>query len=499
MSLTQRAFARGINDELVRHGIIRYRDKVAADEIADAVGDQMPQEPAAEPVSPETAADVAATLVDAANKLVEETGAAGLAEEGAPPMAEEEELKTSAAQDLDTRAHNQAYACMVKAAQEVKMGMGSTIEGGDKGNTLSDAAATTGEGKVEADRRPDLYANVGVDGVGDTSHPAGRDAGAQVGTEEAHPDQPGASDAGAVPPASGNTVVEQSKSSSLRAIIQKVAMGTTIEGGDKGNTLDQAAALTGEGKLEADRRPTGYAHMGKDNVGQTETPIGRDPQSSVGHEMDHPDKPKESPAQSTPDAGAGNTVVEQSQASKTGAAYMELFTEVAQKTASLLPQNLDQDTKIAHIRQMMGLTDTEQTEYIGLLHKEAGATDDEVIEATEKAAKCMRSHRQRYSGNPNRANRLRTNQKTGAELTPAQEKLPDALKNAIKNKSSNGGSDNGGDNKPPPPPKKDETKAEGEGGGGKKEEAGKEMPFEEKKEGADLLARIRHISQSVRA
>jgi hypothetical protein len=488
MSLTKRAFVRGINDELIRLGYVRYSDKIAADEIADAVGDQMPEEPAAEPVSPETAADVAATLVDAANKLVEETSGAGLAEEGAPPMAEEEELKTSAAQDLDTRAYNQGYACLVKAAQEAeKRATGSTIEGGDKGNTLSDAAATTGEGKVEADRRPDGYANVGVDGVGDTSHPAGRDPGAQVGTEEAHPDQPGASDAGAVPPASGNTVVEQSKSSSLRAIIQKVAMGTTIEGGDKGNTLDQAAALTGEGKLEADRRPMGYAHMGKDNVGQTETPIGRDPQSSVGHEMDHPDKPKESPPQSTPDGGAGNTVVEQSQASKESA-YMNLFTQTAQKVASLLPNNLDQDMKIAHIRQMMGLTDSEQTEYIGMLHKEAGASDEAVIAATEKAAACMRERR-RYSGNPNRQDRRRTNQKTA--MTPAQEKLPEALKNAIKGKEGNGNGNGNGKEEAAPPPKKEEKKDESA-------EAGKEMPFEEK-EGMDLLSRIRHISQSVRA
>lgn len=494
MSLTKRAFTRGINDELIRLGFVRYRDKYAADEIADAVGDQMPQEPAAEPVSPETATEVAATLVDAANKLVEETGAAGLAEEGAPPMGEEAELKTSAAQDLDTRAHNQAYACMVKAAQEVeKRAMGSTIEGGDKGNTLSDAGSLTGEGKIEADRRPDSYANVGVAGVGDTSHPAGRDPSAQVGTEEAHPDQPGASDAGAVPPASGNTVVEQSKSGSLRALIQKVAMGTTIEGGDKGNTLDQAASVTGEGALEAAQRPMGYAHMGLDQVGQTETPIGRDPASSVGHEMPHPEQPGESPAGAVPGAAPGNTVVEQSNASKEGA-YMELFTQTAQKVASLLPQNLGQDAKIAHIRQMMGLTDSEQTEYIGLLHKEAGATDEQALAATEKAAACMRSHRQRYQGNPGRTNRLKSNQKTAAELTPAQEKLPDALKNAIKAKGDGGnGNGNGemkgkeeGPKEEPPKPKEDSA------------EAGKEMPFE-KKEGADLLSRIRHISQSVRA
>jgi hypothetical protein len=119
-----------MNDELVRLGYCRYASKEAADAIADAVGDQMPQDPAAaamagpggpggpgeapvgEPVSPETAADVAATLIDAANKLVSETGGAGM--EG----PEAEALKTSAAQDLTTRAYQQAEAVMFKAAEE---------------------------------------------------------------------------------------------------------------------------------------------------------------------------------------------------------------------------------------------------------------------------------------------------------------------------------------------------------------------------------------------
>lgn len=483
MSLFKRAYARGINDELVRLGLVRYPTKVAADEIADAVGDQMGAEPAAEPVSPETAAEVAATLVDSANKLIEETGAAGMAEEGAPPMAEEAALKTSAAADLDTRAHNQGYAVMVKAAEETKQAMGSTIEGGDKGNDLLDAQGTTGEGKIEADRRPEGYAVKGEDGVGQTDHGAGRGTGV-VGSETVPaPEAPSES------PGGSNTAVQQSKmGSSLREVIRKVAMmGSTIEGGDKGNKLDQAAAVTGEGAIEQQRRPEGYA---ENMLGKTDLPV--TPAATVGTEQPHPDQPGESPAGAVPGA-AGNSVVEHSNEAKTGEdAFLTLFKKTASEVGQFLPSNLSEDQKIAHVRQMMGMNDGERNEYIGMLHKHAGATDDQAVEAAQKHAECARERRAKYSGYTGykRQDRTRSNLKTGAELTPGQEKLPDALKNAIKGKE-NGGNGNGEkkDDKPaemvgeetptpPTPPKKDEG---------------------EKKEGADLLSRIRSISQSAHA
>ena len=411
MSLFKRAFVRGVNDELIRLGLVRYSTKTAADEIADAVGDQMPEEPAAalaegaeempaEPVSPETAAEVAATLIDSANKLVEETAGAGLADEGAPPMAAEEELKTSAASDLDTRAHNQGYAVMVKAAAEVKQATGSTIEGGDKGNEMTDSPA--GETEMEAKNRPQGKYVKGVQGVGQTDSPAGRGVGV-VGSEQVPaPEAPGATDEGT------NTVVQQSKMGALRSIIQKVAMGTTIEGGDKGNTLADAAATTGEGKLEADRRPEGYAENSR---GTTELPV--TPAATVGTEQPHPDQPGESPAGSTP-GESGNSVVEFSNESKTGAAadpFLALFKKTADETVTHLPTNLPEDTKIAHIRRMMGMSDTERNEYIGMLHKDAGATDDQAVEAAQKHASCTKERR-RYSGNPGRRDRTRDNTKT---------------------------------------------------------------------------------------
>lgn len=465
MSLFKRAYARGINDELIRLGYVRYPTKEAADEIADAVGDQMPQDPAAgmagadaagagAPVSPETAADVAATLIDAANKLVSETGGAGM--EG--PAAEE--LKTSAAQDLNTRAFQQAEAVMMKAAEETKLALGSTIEGGDKGNTM--AESQIGETAMENKNRPQ---GQHVVGVGNTNYPVGQGA---VGTEQVPaPKAPGNS------PTGSNSVIEQSKmGSQLQAIIRKVAaagMGSTIGGGDKGNTLAQAGALTGEGKLEADRRPEGYA-MGARGKGWGEVPSS----AVVGTEQKHPQTPGESPA-------GTNSVI---QASKTGSEdpFIALFQKTATEVAGFLPVNMPEEQKIAHIRQMMGLTEGERNEYIGLLHKEAGATDDQAVAIAEKhaAEACARSQYKNPYGRE-RKDRTRDNQKHA--------EMPPALAAALAKKNGEGEED------------KKEEKKESPAVEAKEEAAEKKVEKEEegKKEGSDLLARIRRISQSSHA
>ncbi len=454
MSLFKRAFSRGINDELVRLGIVRYASKQAADELADAVGDQMPQEPVGEPVSPETAADVAATLVDAANTLVEETAGAGVAEEGAPPMPEEEALKTSAAKDLDTRAHEQGYAVMVKAAAE-KQAAGSTIEGGDKGNDMEDAPAA--ETQMEAKNRPQGVHVMGVDGVGQTESPAGRGEGVVGSETEPAPKAPGET------PEGSNSVLQQTKAGELRAIIQKIAMGSTISGGDKGNTLGQAAGVTGEGKLEADRRPEGYAHKGVENVGQSDHPAGKGV-GVVGAEQPHPHQPGESPSGSTP-GESGNTVVQQSTAAKEGSAenpFIALFRKTAEEVAPHLPRGLSEDEKVSHIRKCIGLNDTERNQYIGLLHKDAGASDDEAVAAAEKHASCTGEHR-RYENayGHKRTDRTKSNQKT-AQTEAQKEKLPPKVIEAIE--------------------KKEEDTGEAKDG--------------EKEGQVDLLARIRQISQT---
>ena len=466
MSLFKRAYARGVNDELVRHGLARYATKQAADEMADAVGDQMPVEPAAEPVSPETAAEVAATLVDAANKLVEETQGAGLAPEGAPPAPEEAALKTSAAADLSARAGDQAYLCMVKAAEETKRAEGSTIEGGDKGNAPTGAAAS--ETQMENKNRPEGYANVGVQGVGNTSSGAGRGTGV-IGDEQPQPVKPGES------PSGSNSVIQQSKMGSLRELIQKVALshkhaeGSTIEGGDKGN--DMAGSPFAETQMEARNRPMGYAEH---SVGTTQLAV--PPGANVGIEQANPVQPGASPAGATP-PGSANSIVAQSKTSEADP-FLILFKKTAEEVAPYLPANLPDDEKIGHVRHMMGMDGAERTQYIAMIAKEAGATDDQAVGL---AAKHAEDHnRRRYDGNPGRQNRTNTNQKTAGDLPPA-------LQAAIDKK-------NGGEGE-----KKDEKKDENPfAAHEKKETPAEEKKEEEKKEGSDLISRIRNISRSVR-
>lgn len=461
MSLFKRAFARGVNDELIRLGYVRYPTKEAADEIADAVGDQMPMEPAGEAVPAEVAAGVATQLVDAANTLVEAAGGGGEpGMEGAEPPPEmaaqmEEAAKQSAAADIDTRASQQAEAVMVKSAEQTKEAIGSTIEGGDKGNQMTDSPQ--GETVMENKDRPQ---GTHVVGVGNTKHPVGQ---GNVGTEQVP--APNTANAPGESPDGSNSVIQQSKlGTALQQIIQKVAagMGSTIEGGDKGNTLPMAGSVTGEGKIEADRRPEGYAHKGVQAVGQTDFPVGA---GVVGSEQAHPDQPGESPGGA---AGAGgNTVVEWSGAAADGpkaasdnTAYLTLFRQTAEKTAEHLPINLNEEQKIAHVRQMMGMTDVERSQYIGMLHKEAGATDDQAVAIAQKHAECSRK---RYSSpyGHERKDRTKDNQKQAAEM-------PEALKQ-----------------------KAEEVKAKAEA----KEEPKEEKPEEKKEGSADLLSRIRLVSQ----
>jgi hypothetical protein len=412
MSMFKRAFARGVNDELIRLGYVRYPTKEAADEVADAVGDQMPMEPAADAVPPEVAADVATQLVDAANQLVEATGGGG-AEEPMPPeyaAGAEEAAKESSAADIDTRAAQQAEAVMIKAAEQTKEALGSTIEGGDKGNEMSQSVQ--GETVMENKNRPQ---GTHVLGVGNTKHPVGQ---GNVGTEQVP--APTTDSSPGESPSGSNSAVEQSKlgQDTLRAIIQKVAagMGSTIEGGDKGNTLGEAGAVTGEGKIEADRRPEGYAHTG---VGNTQFPVGA---GVVGSEQAHPDQPGESPGGAA--GSGGNSVVEWSGAAADGpkaasdnSAYLTLFRQTAEKVAAHIPE-MPEEQKIAHVRQMMGMTDVERSQYIGMLHKEAGATDEQAIEAGQKHAE---SARKRYTSPYSHARKDRTkdNQKQAGELPPA--------------------------------------------------------------------------------
>jgi len=455
MSLFKHAFVRGINDELVRLGYVRYPTKEAADAVADAVADQaLPQEPAAQPVPAETAADVAATLVDAANTLVSETGM------GEQPAPAEEELKTSAAEDFDTRAYKQAEAVMIKAAE------GSNYVGGDQGNAADQAAQTDFTAQLDNQLRPQGYANMGVAGVGQTDTNLGRDASTQVGREEPHPVMPGET------PPGTNSVIDQSKGASLRSIIQKIASGSNFVGGDQGNTPAQAATTDFTAKLDQLQRPGNYAE-GARGQGWGSVPAS----AVIGTEQPHPHKPGETPSGSNSIIAASKSAAEDP--------YLSLFKKTAEEVAAHLPGNLGEDEKISHIRRLMGLNDSERTEYIAMLHKDAGATDAQAIEVAQKHASESGARRSRYQGNPGRKNRTHENQKMAGELPPALA----AVVEAKKDEKKNGDGDEKKEDESPTHEAKEPAGHEAK----EKEEGG------EKKEGHDLLARIRRIAQGARA
>ena len=222
-SLFKRSSVRGINDALINAGL-QYPSKTAADEVADAVADEMMvTEPAMEgaegEIPAEEAAEIATKLVEVANELMAST-------QPAPDAPEEERIaayhgvmgsKTAAARDVNTRAGEQSYACMQKAAEEADTnvsgagGTGSTIGVGAAApeNTLPNAPAA--ETQMENSQRPPGYA--ALPQLGGTVTDIGTSPAATVGTEQPVDAGPQNTPAGAVPGSAGNSVVEHSETS----------------------------------------------------------------------------------------------------------------------------------------------------------------------------------------------------------------------------------------------------------------------------------------------
>jgi hypothetical protein len=384
-SLFKRSSVRGINDALINAGL-QYPSKTAADEVADAVADEMMvTEPAMEgaegEIPAEEAAEIATKLVEVANELMAST-------QPAPDAPEEERIaayhgvmgsKTAAARDVNTRAGEQSYACMQKAAEEADTnvsgagGTGSTIGVGAAApeNTLPNA--TFAETQMEASQRPPGTHEVGVGN-----------------TEQAHAGVVGSEDVGADTPAphttaggaGTNSVIEHSeKNSTLRQIIQKVAAGSNIEGGDKPeNTLPNAPAA--ETQMENSQRPPGYAALPQ--LGGTVTDIGTSPAATVGTEQPVDAGPQNTPAGAVP-GSAGNSVVEHSETSMPGKtagvdpAYLHLFQKTANHVVDFLPSQYTENDKVAQVRYMMGLNDGERSAHISSLHKHAGTMDAQSI------------------------------------------------------------------------------------------------------------------------
>jgi hypothetical protein len=321
------AYVRGIQTALVNSGAAAFPDETTAAKVADYIADRVDIDPL-KGVSREATHKIGTDLVAASDWIKQQPGF---------KAASFNKLATW--EDVAQLADRNATQLMTKAAE------GSTIEGGDKGNTQAEAPA--GETKMDASQRPPGYAE---DSRGKTeidTRPG------TVGKEEEQPNKPKETDS------KDNSVQEHSRTASLADLFRKSAEGSTIMGGDKGNTAMSSA----EAKMDAAQRPAGYAVLPTQGaLGAMMNLVGGP--AVVGKETAQPNKPGESPSGS-------NSVTQQSAKAAAEDPYIALFKKVAAEVHEYLPGGLHENAKIAAVRACMGMTTEEKAYYLRGLQKEA--------------------------------------------------------------------------------------------------------------------------------
>lgn len=332
--LFKAAYVRGVNQALIDTGAVKYASEELAAEVADTVaGNTEMAEPIESEVADDTTAELAAQLVDLSNALQESSeSAAGAAETAA---------KSASAKNLEILRR--------------KIAEGTTITGTNPMQANIPQLAETGEAKMDNQQRPEGYANVGEDAVG-TQEASG--AGA-IGSET---EIPGVG-SGPVAAEGENTATEAVKGASLRNLIKKLAEGTTITGTDPSqeNTQAQAAAATGEGQMDANRRPEGYAVKGETQVGQSDMAAAARA-AAIGNESPHQGQEK--------NQGGTNTVIQQSKSAEDDA-YMQQFRSLSAKYANRLPFFLDAGEKVAAIQYLMSQMPTDREALVIRMEKTA--------------------------------------------------------------------------------------------------------------------------------
>ena len=340
--LFKRAFVRGLNSELIRQGTIVYPSKEAADASADFVADQsaMPDPyTQGEVLDIKVATVLCDYLIKAAEYQCEQAG-----DRYNPSVT-----KTAQATTPVDVATEDAWHLMEKAAAET----GSLVEGGEDPNDEPAAAHYNAEAALDMRSRPQGYADMGERGVGDYEDPSE----GTVGHQGKHPHAPGATDSGH----NSLTPKNASLADIVRSIGQKTAAGTgsLITGGGNPNSLPAAARSNAEAALEQRNRPENYAHRGVRAVGTTEFKV---PSGAVtGREQPHPKKPGAT-------ASGSNTIIAQ-----TKNAFDQLFQKAASQIVPYLPENMDDNVKVSHVRAMIGLEKEERASYLDHLYVSLGS------------------------------------------------------------------------------------------------------------------------------
>ena len=321
------AYVRGIQTALVNSGAAAFPDQTTAMKVADYIAEHVNIDPI-QGVSQDATHKIASDVVAASDWLAAQPGF---------KAASFNKLATW--DDVYKLADYNATDLMTKAAE------GSTIEGGDKGNTEDQSPA--GETKMDAAQRPPGYAE---NSLGDTAVDTRPGA---VGKEEPQPNAPKES------PSGDNSVQEHSRTASLANLFRKAAEGSTILGGDKGNDEMSSA----EAKMDAAQRPPGYAVLPSQGalgamMAQVTGP------AVIGRETAQPSQPGESPSGS-------NSLSEHSAKAAAADTYIALFKMVAAEVNAYLPHTYNENAKIAAVRACMGLTTEEKAFYLHGLQKQA--------------------------------------------------------------------------------------------------------------------------------
>lgn len=260
-SITKIAFARGVAQKLQVEGRTQFKDLGAVKEASYIIAQDMREEPAEQGgrVSPDELFKVASAWVDYNNHL--------------KPRGKTASYQSELVFFQDTDSAVGDMVTKVAAATAT----GTQVGNHGYSNNIANAAPLTNAGKIDQDQRPDGYAHVGV-GNANFSEPSN----ARVGMEMPHPHQD--HHAGRT----GNSVTHASKSAAANPLsiqLEKLAMGTgetPVGAGHPANNIANAAEITNMGKIDQERRPDGYAHVGVGNAN-----FGEHAAARVGDEVPH--------------------------------------------------------------------------------------------------------------------------------------------------------------------------------------------------------------------
>lgn len=322
MTMFKQAYARGVALSVIQGGRAQFEDGGDAIKVADYIADKLDFDPA----NPgDATAKIANTIIDASNRIRQQR----------PGFKAASFNRVESRDDLEKIAQANATHLMEEAEKRAE---GSTIEGGDKGNMQAESPQS--ETKMDAAQRPPGYAE---DSRGKTDVDTRPGA---VGKEQDQPNKPHES------PAGENSATEQSRTASLSDLMRKIAEGTTIMGGDKGNK----EPTTAEGKMDTAQRPQGYAVLPSQGALGELMSQAKGP-AIIGRETPQPNSPGESPSGS-------NSVTQHSAKAAAEDPWIAVFKKTAAECIPYIPATLSEDEKVAHVRACMGMQLAEKAAYL---------------------------------------------------------------------------------------------------------------------------------------